>query len=654
VTLRNVGLVFGKEIRDTIRDRRTLFISLVLPILLYPLLMIGFTTISLAAHRRFEEEVQKVAVTGAGLTDVVAQRLKDAEGALEIVAVEEPKDAIRTGDLHAWVVLAEGFEEQIPGGGQGTVQIHYDSTKESSQVARAKVDRVLRDYGRQVLRDRGLSEADIEPVKVEPVDAASGSQRGAKRFGPLLALILVIMALSGAFYPAVDIMAGEKERGTMETLLVCPATRTEIVAGKYMTVLTMTLVTALLNFTSMGLTFSHFARMLPKGASDMTLSISPTVAGTIVLALLPLAGLFSAIALALSTFARTYKEGQYYLTPLFIAVMPLAMVALVPGTRLSTFSLVPVAGIVTLVRDLLLGSAGAGVVLLVLGSSAFYAALAIYVTVRMFNKEDVLFRDPGGAEFTLLRKARAKGEVPLASQALVLPAVALALLYFASPYLAEMENGPVVGFLFLQVGLTLLLPVLAIGWYRYDFRKTLSLRMPRVQAWPAALFGAPAVLVIVLAVTRWVGLDEKAAEPIVEKIEELIRAVGLPALLFLPPLAEEVFFRGFMLSGLRRRGGAIPAVILVAVVFAMFHMAPARYIPTGLIGLWLGYLVVATGSLFPAILAHLVNNSIPLLAEDVSIPDWSWLPALGILAASIWLLERVRRADRAPPASPGG
>jgi sodium transport system permease protein len=646
----NVRLVYAKEIRDTIRDRRTLFISLVLPILLYPLLMIGFTQVSLAAHRRFTEQVQKVTVTGGALAADMAKRVSESEGGLEVVESVDPEAGIRSGGLDAWIELAEGFEEQIPAGGQGTVRVHFDSTKESSQAARRKVTRIVRDYGQQVLRDRGLSEADIEPVRVAEEDAASGRQRGAKRFGPLLALILVIMALSGAFYPAVDIMAGEKERGTMETLLVCPATRTEIVVGKYLTVLTMTLVTALLNFLSMGLTFSHFAKLIPKGAGEMALEISPGVAGIIVLALLPLAGLFSAIALALSTFARTYKEGQYYLTPLFIAVMPLAMVALIPGTELATFAVVPVAGVVTLVRELLLESAGAGTVLLVLVTSAAYAVLAIWWTVSMFNKEDILFRDPGGAEFTLLQKARGKGEVPGPAQALALPAVALALIYFASPWFAKLENGVAVGFLFLQVGLILLLPILAVGWYRFDIKKTLSLRMPRPLAWPAALIGAPAVLAVVMCVTQLIGFDEKSVEPLAKEFEKLLETIGLPALLLLPPIAEEVFFRGFLLSGFRRGGKAVRAVILVAVIFAVFHMTPSKYLPTGLIGIWLGYLVVATGSLYPAILAHLVNNGIgfavAILAPTMEAPDWVALPALALVVAAVWMLERVRRAGR--------
>ena len=304
MTRRNVGLVYLKEMRDTLRDRRTLFISIILPILLYPILMIGLSQVVVSAKRKIDAEIQTVAIKAeaddaelieARLTGPVAEEddaesegdgeAKEAMG-LEVVTVVDPAEAARNGDIDAWIELPPDFAETIEDGRQGTVTIHFDSTKEPSAAAHRKLLRVFSKYRTHVLRSRNLSEADIEPVKVKPADSASTEQRGAKQFGPMLALLLVIMALSGAFYPAVDIMAGEKERGTMETLLVCPATRTEIVVGKYLTVLTMTVVTALLNFASMAVTFSHFAGFVTKGSGSMSLTISPMVGFVIVVALL--------------------------------------------------------------------------------------------------------------------------------------------------------------------------------------------------------------------------------------------------------------------------------------------------------------------------------------------------------------------------------
>jgi len=655
----NVRLIFLKEVRDTLRDRRTLFISIILPILLYPLLMIGFSQVMLARQTGIWERSQSVALTGA--TGVAGEKLRarlaESEDRLEIVLSNEPGEDLRVGVIDAWVELRETFSADIAERRQPEVDVHFDSSKDASSAAERKIRRVLAAYAKEVLRERELSEADIVPVVVNPADAATVTQRGAKLLGPTLALLLVIMALSGAFYPAVDIMAGEKERGTMETLLVCPATRTEIVVGKYLTVLAMTLVTVLLNFASMALTFSAFAKLVPQGANGgIALTISPMVGAAIVLALLPLAALFSAIALSLSTFARSYKEGQHYLTPLFVAVLPLAMVAMVPETRLSTFAPVPVAGAVLLVRDLLLGSATFGQIVIVLLSTGICAALAIRWTVVMFNREEVLFRDPGGTQFTLFSRNREPGGTATPGQATVVAAISLVLIVFVVP---RFPGGAAGGFLFQQVGMVLGFGLLAAWWYRIDLKETFSLRVPRATAWPAVLVGAPSLLLILMWAFAQAGIEEESFEELRKVIEELKATLGLPLLILLPPIAEEFLFRGLILSAFRSRYKPIVAVILAAGLFAVFHLQPGKYLATGLIGVWLGYVVIATRSLYPAIFAHLLNNGLLFLSEKQPLlgifeaierapaPVVLGAAVLG-LAASIYLLERTRRAGAAP------
>ncbi|MEN8150010.1 MAG: ABC transporter permease subunit/CPBP intramembrane protease [Planctomycetota bacterium] len=655
MTARNVRLVFAKEMRDTLRDRRTLFISIVLPILLYPVLMIGFSQVLMKKGADIAGRSQPVAIARVDLAPDLADRLRAGaeEAKYEVVTSEDPAADLAAGVIEAWVEPDEAFDGEIEGGRQGHLAIHFDSTRDASAQARKKIGRVLYKLSREVMKERGLSEADIEPIDVTPADKASTEQRGAKQFGPLLALMLVVMALSGAFYPAIDIMAGEKERGTMETLLVCPATRTEVVFGKYLTVLTMTVFTALLNFASMAITFSHFAGMMPAGRGDMSLSISPFVGVVIVIALLPIAGLFSAVALAMSTFARTYKEGQHYLTPLFIAVMPLAMVALIPETKLDSFALIPVAGAVLLVRDLMLGTASGADIFQVLLATASVAAIAIWWTVSMFNREDVLFRDPGGSEFTLIQRATKPGSVPTPGQAMLLATGSLALVFFIVP---RFMANPAVGFLIQQLGLTLGLAILAAWWYRLDPVKTFRLGRPRSHlSLLAVVIGAPSVLVLTMFVHEVSGVaegSEETLEHLAKALEQIKDTLGIWPLFLIPPVVEELFFRGFVLSAFRKRARPWVAVLVTALLFALFHLEPTKLLTTGLIGIWLGYVCVATGSVWPAILAHLINNSILFLEdlENVEIPAWPLPAAVVGLAVAVWLLERIRRAEPDPDA----
>ncbi len=188
-------------------------------------------------------------------------------------------------------------------------------------------------------------ESYTEPSRSEAEDVATPSEVGGSVWSRLFPFLLVIMALTGAFYPAVDLCAGEKERGTMETLLISPASRSEIVMGKFLTVMLASVMTALLNLVSMGLT-GHAAwparsarwRRSPgrraAGAAAATLA-APTLQAALwmLVLLIPLAAFFGAVCLALAVLARSMKEGQYYMTPLYLVSMPLIFLSLAPGDR---------------------------------------------------------------------------------------------------------------------------------------------------------------------------------------------------------------------------------------------------------------------------------------------------------------------------------
>ncbi|MHC4817101.1 MAG: ABC transporter permease subunit, partial [Planctomycetota bacterium] len=382
---RPVRLIALKELLDTLRDRRTLFVALVLPLLLYPALLLGLTQVIGMTQRNLDREHQRVLVDGAdeALTallrgeqitpiepDAAAAALRVTLRA-DVTALEgERADAGRARlraalDRHEFagaVLCAEDFETRIRGDRQAEAALLFDPTDEASKVARAKVRRALQKYIDACRKDlHGRFPDDLgrlrfaeAPVKLKEHEVASSAQKGAYSFAPLLGLLIVMMALTGAFYPAVDLAAGEKERGTLETLLVAPVTRREIVMGKFLAVWVIAVVTALLNLGVMALTFSKLAGMIGTERIAFSLPLQTIVAVSFIL--IPTAALFSAIALALSSFATSYKEGQHYMTPLFIVVMPLALVAVLPNVEIGyVLAFVPIANVVLLVKAMLLG-----------------------------------------------------------------------------------------------------------------------------------------------------------------------------------------------------------------------------------------------------------------------------------------------------------
>jgi sodium transport system permease protein len=629
---RRVLLVLQKEVREALRDRRTLFVTLVLPMLLYPGLMIGLGTATARQKGKLQEAVQTVAYEGP-----VPAELREAlaDPAVRLRA-GEPADAaaaLRGGEIHLVVRAAPDFPEVLRDGGTARLELLHDSANESSGEARRKALEAVNAFRRKVL-DARLAARDIPAAYIQPVevpassatDVASASKRGAHAFGRVLAMMLVIMVVTGAFTPAVDAVAGEKERGTMETLLVCPAARVEVVLGKFLSVLAVSVATALGNLASMGLTFGQFAASLGvRGQVDF--SVTPGTVAVIFAVLVPMAALFAALALALSTLARSTKEAQTYLTPLMLVSLPMAMVSVIPNIELSFgLAATPVAGAVLLFRDLLLAQGEpallakvAPMVPVVLGATALAAGLALRWAVWMFEREEVLFRDAGEAfSWKDLRPVRREGSVPGPGAAIFLPAAALAGIFLLTQALAGDGRGVGLWVVAVPQGILALLVAAGIGIGGLDPRATLGLRSP---GWLPAAGGVLAGLGMCAAVPFAAALLDLRPDPaggaaaFLEKaLAGLHPAVLLLLLAVLPAVVEEGMFRGWVLRGLRSEMSAAAAILLSAVLFGVFHLEPPRIALTGLQGLALGWLALRTGSLWPGVIAHVLHNGLTLVA----------------------------------------
>jgi sodium transport system permease protein len=645
---RTIQLIALKELRDTLRDRRTLFVALVLPLLLYPALLLGLTQIVGATQRNLEAEQQRVLVDcEAGGADLV--ELFRARGLEPVVAGEDPvlgeiraaigelesedladgaRERLRgsLGENHyaGAVLFQERFEERIAAESQGEARVLYDPTDEPSKTARGKIERALREYvvaRREELRERYPDDEERlrfaeEPVRVIRHEVATSQQKGAYSFAPMLGLLIVIMALTGAFYPAVDLAAGEKERGTMETLLVAPVTRREIVMGKFMAVWVIAVVTALANLIVMGLTFSKLAGMVAPGEIAFAVPFRAVLAVMVIL--IPTAALFSALALALSSFATSYKEGQHYLTPLFLVATPMAMVALLPNVEIGyALALVPVSNVVLLVKAMLLGGEVVGPALVATVATAVYAGMALVVAVAIFRRESVLFRGGGGRGYDPKALRAARAGLPPEGAGVFAFFLVLALMFFLSSRV-ETAADAVRAFLLAQAAV--LVPTLALARrFKVDWRATFRLRAFPVRLAPlivsAAVFGVVFVLGLALPFLR-----EREPTGFERVIESLIG--GSPILFFVllavvPPVCEEFLCRGFLLASFRSRFGVRGAVVLSALLFGLLHLDLARLPGTFFAGLLLGYVLVRTGSLLAAILFHMTWNGVLALAALV-------------------------------------
>jgi len=242
--------------------------------------------------------------------------------------------------------------------------------------------------------DQTKLSAIIKPVDVQKVDTAAKRENIGEKFGALIAYILIPLCLLGASYPAIDMGAGEKERGTLETLLICPISRVSIVLGKFLTVLTTGLVGALITVASFGIWGAVIGSLGGMAVVQEAMSaIAITELILIFSLLLPISAVFAALLLAISIYARTFKEAQNYISPLSIFIFLPLVAAMMPGVELTAITaLVPIMNVALAIKELIKGTADYGLLALIFASTIALATAAIAFCVHWFQQEKVLFR----------------------------------------------------------------------------------------------------------------------------------------------------------------------------------------------------------------------------------------------------------------------
>jgi sodium transport system permease protein len=618
-------VIVAKELRETLRDRRTVSAALIFPIILYPLMMVGFAQASSMLAKDIRKREVRVSVAGAEAAPGFEARLREVPGVVVTIVDRATADVVANETADAAVAFAPG----VTADGPAAAEIFFNGANEMSREARDRIQKVLGDYREELvearLKGRGVDPSILEPFAVKQSDGASAAARGGFFLGRVAALLLVTMSLFGAFYPALDLAAGEKERGTIETLLVSPASRGEIVAGKYLAIVTIAVVTALMNLGSLSLTFSRLAASLSADAStEFAFSVTARQAGIILLALLPFSALTSALALAVSTLARSYKEGQNYLTPLVVAVIVPANLAILPGVRLGVATaLVPVLNVTLLVREALLGPIDLLHVALTVASTAAFAAVALVFARTLFDSEQVLLRDSGDTDWRFWRRAPGVRATLEPWHGLLTFGLVLALLYYVGSWAQERDLRS--GLVVTELMLVLLPALVAVRVAGLPVADGLGLRLPAPGAVAGALLVGLGAAIAGVPVTTWLNSVlppppefEDAMRTVVAQLApdstaDLLLVVVIVAVL--PAVCEEALHRGLLMRSLVARHGPTGAVLISAVCFGVFHLSPYRLIWTAALGVVLGWLAYRSRSIVTSIVAHFTINASVVLVQ---------------------------------------
>jgi sodium transport system permease protein len=394
-----------KELTETFRDRRTLLMMLGVPLLLYPAVLVLVGQLMAAGQGRLARMELPVALVGEPVQALVAAHpvpkirwvpMSDAEARQALLSRTVEAVVESPSGLSAELLLS-----QTAGAGEGEtlLRILFSQRQDTSVEARRRLEEVFRKMNDSALEarlaQRQLPAAFARPVRLLTEDIEPRGGLGALIASKLLPLMLVVMLFLGAFYAAIDATAGEKERGTLETLLVAPVRPMQVMAAKLVMVVAVSSMVTLLNLASLGGTMALGLHAADEGLKlKFTLSVGQVA--LLVAVLLPCAALVSSISLAVASLARTYREGQYLLTPLLMLGMIPPLLALMPGLTLAPWNAaLPLLNLALLIKAVLLESVGAGLVVGVMVSNACVAAVGLWLAANAFRSEALRF---GGVE----------------------------------------------------------------------------------------------------------------------------------------------------------------------------------------------------------------------------------------------------------------
>ena len=392
-------IILIKELTDMIRDRRTMFMMVVMPLVVIPLLAITAIKLTQSQIEKAKDKELRVAVIGETAAPELFKRLSKEENFFLVTMTNADSARAMTAEqtLDGVVIIPQNFSEFVEGDKQATIRLIFKSS-ESLNAARRRIEAIIDQYDREIVNERigrlQLDETLFDAIAIEREDVASTEEKFAENAGGFLPYIFIIFGFMGSIYPALDLGAGEKERGTLETILSSPASRFDIVMGKFLVVVLFSIATAFLAMLGVLIMVYQFLPTIETNITQTVMDmLGPRRIFIIMSMVLPVSAFFAAVALAISIFARSFKEAQSMMAPLNIIIILPAMIGMLPGFKLSAVTAaIPILNLSLATKAILGGSADPILIAEVYLSLFFLAGVSIYGCAKWFNREETLFR----------------------------------------------------------------------------------------------------------------------------------------------------------------------------------------------------------------------------------------------------------------------
>jgi sodium transport system permease protein len=546
---------------------------------------------------------------------------------------------------------ASGDEDSRGWAAPVAATIYYRRTAPESVEAEKRVQAALEEYRVDLVKSRFAARGvPLEPetlVVVDARDIATADEKRSAQLARLLPLIMVLLLLTGGSFAAIDLVAGEKERDTLETLYIHPVPVSSIVRGKFAVILAVSLAAVLLNCAGMVLGV-ELCRWLGLGGGDETwfpVFLPPLeTLGLILLLVIPFAVFSSAVLLAISAYARSFREAQTYLLPVTLVALLAVTLALVPQIRLASIvAVIPISNVALGIREALTGHLLPVPYAVALGSSCLYAWIALRKATALLHREEIVLSLGPPSRVEDIDAASG------ARRAMCFAAFMLLAVWYLGGLL---QSWDLVAGLALTLWGVVLLPSLAYPLLcRLPPRELFALRAARLSSY--------LWLVPLLAATVGLNLAYLQFQDLFLPLPEAAEAFELPEVMDLPVLwivllfavspaiCEELLWRGVLQGELEKQRRPVRTVLIVGLFFGLFHLSIYRLVTTGMTGAVLALVRLRSGSIFPCMLFHAAFNAVLLLLVrnldqgilDVVAGPAVWVPCLAVVGLSLWAMR---------------
>lgn len=658
---RRLASLYKKELLDVVRDKKTVLMMIVMPVILYPLIFLVAMQVVMMISETQEEQTYYIAYDNVSkenrtaLNDWISGDKDELDYVFEEVETENPVKDLEEENVDVYITTKESASQVV-------YELHYLSAISNSNTASDLLEEEIDAYA-MYMSEKNIKSAglDVEhmlyPVKSEFVDASSSESSMGNILGSVIPFLLIVSIMTGAVYAAVDTTAGEKERGTLETLLTLPIVNSELIMSKFLSVATIAVVSVLMNVISIGgiavYLYATMKALAQTAGQFRVASFLPAIVITIV-CVIAFALFISAVAMCFCSFAKSVKEANNYISPLTLIVMLASYIGFIPTIELDTkTALIPVANICLLIKNLLIFKYDFALIAMVLLSNILYAFIAVMLLSKLYNSEAVLFGEAAGSlKLFELRRNIKKGTLPSVQESLLVMIVALLLMVYVGGVASI--NNPIMGVVFPQLFIGVL-PVLACIYIKADIKTVLSLRLPGCKAFIGAFLlgiGTSSLSLIIsnLLSTAFPSDSEALNTNYMQILDDMSFVPALLLIALTPAVCEELLYRGYMFTAFKQKMKLPMAIFFTAFLFGVSHMSFIKLLPTMLLGIALAYAIHKSGSIMASGLMHFLNNGfavfvlyygekLPILSDESKIGSlMALLAVLAVLGISSGIL----------------